>query len=446
MNPPANASNPMAYIPHEPHPKQAAFLALPILEALYGGAAGGGKSDALLMAALNYVDVPGYSALILRRTYADLAKPDALIPRSKEWLYPTNARWNEQQKQWTFPSGATLSFGYLEHEDDRYHYQGAAYQYIGWDELTQFTETQYTYLFSRCRRPTNESDYPRLAMVPLRIRAASNPGGVGHEWVKRRFAIDSDGGHNIERPFIPARLEDNPSLDAESYDRVLSELDLVTRSQLRLGDWDIGVAGNVFQRKWWRYYSPIGFRAYTSGGIFIDSAEEEKETADYSVLATWQTLGADFYLTRLVREHLAFPDLVEACYEARAATPGLPIVIETKSSGKALYQTLVRLVPGVLPFNPIGAKPTRARAISPYVEAGNCYLPSNAPWLDAFLEEHSAFGAPESAHDDMVDTTSMALSWLVSHQMAPTRPAHNGNGHTNGYHVNGHEAAKVGRA
>ena len=96
---------------------------------------------------------PGYTAIILRRTYRDLALPGALMDRSKEWLSGTDARWNEIQHAWTFPSGAKLQFGYLEAETDKYRYQGAEFQGIFPDELTQFTETQYTYLFSRLRRP-----------------------------------------------------------------------------------------------------------------------------------------------------------------------------------------------------------------------------------------------------------------------------------------------------
>src|SRR4051812_7334087 len=96
------------WIPHYPHPPQEAFLSLDCREAMYGGAAGGGKSDALLMAALQYVDVPGYSALILRRTFPDLALPGAIMDRSKEWLHGTDAHWNENERRWTFPSGATL--------------------------------------------------------------------------------------------------------------------------------------------------------------------------------------------------------------------------------------------------------------------------------------------------------------------------------------------------
>src|SRR5215831_17422072 len=126
--------------------KQAAFLSLDCLEAGYGGAAGGGKSDAILAGALQYVDVPGYAALILRRSFSDLALPGAAMARSKEWLYG-RARWNEREKTWTFNSGATLTFGYLEAEDDVYRYQSSEYQYIGFDELTQFSEAQYRYLF-----------------------------------------------------------------------------------------------------------------------------------------------------------------------------------------------------------------------------------------------------------------------------------------------------------
>jgi hypothetical protein len=135
------------YIPHRPTFKQMAFLILPQIEALYGGQPAGGKSDALLMGALQYADVPGYAALLLRRTYADLSLPGALMDRAHSWLGGTDARWHEQSKTWTFPSGATLNFGYLETENDKYRYRGPEFQFIGFDELTNFTETQYLFLF-----------------------------------------------------------------------------------------------------------------------------------------------------------------------------------------------------------------------------------------------------------------------------------------------------------
>jgi len=168
------------YIAHRPTPPQTAFLLLECREAMYGGAAGGGKSDALLMAALQYVDVENYAALLLRKSYSDLSLPAALIPRAAEWLTTTDAKWNGAEHVWRFPSGASLSFGYLDTEADKYRYQSAEYQFIGFDELTQFSESQYTYMFSRLRRLKGSN-------VPLRMRGASNPGGYGHEWVKQRF-------------------------------------------------------------------------------------------------------------------------------------------------------------------------------------------------------------------------------------------------------------------
>lgn len=243
-----------------PWPKQKLFLDLDCLEAFYGGAAGPGKSSALLMAALKYVDVPGYAALLLRRTYADLSKPGALMDRAHQWLSPfrdQGVSWNEQKKTWTFPKGATLSFGYLETENDKYRYQGAEYQFIGFDELTQFTESQFTYLFSRLRRLKGST-------IPIRMRAASNPGGEGAAWVEERFVpadftpdqaveprvIWKEGedseGTLVRRAFVPARLEDNPALDYDEYVQSLNELDPVTREQLLKGDWSIRERGDIY--------------------------------------------------------------------------------------------------------------------------------------------------------------------------------------------------------
>jgi len=237
------------FIPHEPTERQRLFLGLPNTEAFFGGAAGGGKSDALLMAALDHVHAPAYSALILRRTFQDLAKPGALLDRAHSWLSQTPARWNEQRKQWRFPNGAILAFGYLENDTDVYQYQSAEYQFIGFDELTQFTERQYTYLFSRLRRLAS-------ADVPLRMRSASNPGGIGAEWVQARFVPDDwtpDQARELRviekagRAFVPARLSDNPHLDQESYAQSLANLDEVTRAQLLEGDWQVRRRGNIYQ-------------------------------------------------------------------------------------------------------------------------------------------------------------------------------------------------------
>jgi len=223
------------YIPHVPTARQHAFLWLTCREAFFGGAAGGGKSDALLMGALQYVDVPGYAAILFRKTYTDLSLPGAIMSRAEEWLAGTDVKWNDNDKEFTFPSGAKITFGFLQRPKDKFRYQSAEFQYVGFDELTQFEEDDYLYLNSRLRRP----DQGPLSRVPLRARSAANPGGSGHVWVKKRF-VD---GRSPERVFIPSMLEDNPHLDQEAYEQSLSLLDPITYEQYRHGDWTIRPPG-----------------------------------------------------------------------------------------------------------------------------------------------------------------------------------------------------------
>jgi hypothetical protein len=259
-------------IPHWPEPPQEAFLWLDNLEALYGGAAGGGKSDALLMAALQYVHVPGYAALLFRKTYADLALPGAIMDRSKDWLQPW-AKWNDNDKQWTFPSGASLTFGYLQTSNDRFRYQSAEFQMVGFDEVSQFEEVDYAYLLSRLRKPAlcaiHEHASPvwldgiphcdvcgrageLLSQVPLRMRAASNPGGRGHKWVKHRLIDHQPDPDDPEdtparcqaRVFIPSKLSDNPHINRAAYEESLVGLDPQTRAQLLDGDWNAREPGD----------------------------------------------------------------------------------------------------------------------------------------------------------------------------------------------------------
>ena len=217
------------YIPHKVLVQQLFFLTYPSEELLFGGAAGGGKSDALLMAALQYVDKPDYSALLLRRTYQDLSQPNAIMDRAKRWLHPFVkngiVNWNNQTKTFTFPTGSTLSFGYLSHDNDLDQYQGSELQFVGFDELTQFTEKQYTYLHSRLRKLEKSE-------IPIRMRAGTNPGGKGHSWVKKRFIVDDS-----PQPFIQSLYTDNVHLDKQ-YGNQLDKLDPLTKAQLKHGDWN----------------------------------------------------------------------------------------------------------------------------------------------------------------------------------------------------------------
>lgn len=222
------------YLKEKPTKKQEEFLGLSCFEALYGGSAGGGKSSCLLLGAVSCAALGGH-ALVLRKTFSDLNLPGAIMDRSHSWLEGTDAHWSGQDKRWTFPSGGSVQFGYLDSEKDRFRYQGAEFHQVYFDELTQFTIQQYTYLISRIRKTVNEQ-------TQLKVRSASNPGGVGHDWVLERFVNSSSS----ERKFIPAKLEDNPHLDQMSYREALEKLDATTRAQLLDGLWIRDDGGQLY--------------------------------------------------------------------------------------------------------------------------------------------------------------------------------------------------------
>lgn len=213
-------------------------------EVFLGGAAGPGKTDVIVMEALRNVRHRGYRAVIFRRTFPEL---EEIIDRTKEW-YPTyDGDYREGKHRWYFPSGATILLSHMQHEDDKKKHQGKEYQYIGFDEATHFTPTQYLYLFSRARS--------KDASIPVRVRAASNPGGVSHQFFKDRFKIGLvtpgttiyDEKTGLSRVFVPGLLEDNPTLllNDPAYLQRLELLPEVERMRLRYGVWD-AFEGQVF--------------------------------------------------------------------------------------------------------------------------------------------------------------------------------------------------------
>lgn len=395
------------WIPHDPTPKQAYFLLLPHREAFYGGAAGGGKSQALLMAALQYVDVPGYAAILFRRTYADLSLPGALMSRSHEWL-GGKAKWRDSTKTWIFPSGATLSFGYLETEKDKYRYQSAEFQFIGFDELTQFTETQYRYLFSRLRRLEGVD-------IPLRMRSASNPGGEGHEWVKQRFIVE---GWSKGRPFVPAKLDDNPYLDREEYIKSLNELDPITREQLLEGDWEAKEAGRKFKRHWFEIVdaAPAGVRKVRYWDLAATEPKPGKDPDWTAGVLMCEKDGVFFIIdVKRVRETpLGVEKLIKQTAELDGRNVEVYIEQEPGSSGKNTVDRYRReVLKGFACYahKTTGSKEMRANPVSSAAEAGNVKLVRGS-WINDFLDEIEIF--PYGAHDDQVDATSGAFEILTT--------------------------------
>jgi len=217
---------------------QTDFLAAGEKDVLYGGAAGGGKSYAMIVDPLRYAHRSAHRALILRRSMPELRE---MIDKSRE-LYPQafpGAKFREVEKLWNFPSGAKVEFGFLERDADVYRYQGQAYSWIGFDEITHLpTEFSWNYLASRLRTTDKE--------IETYLRCTANPGGVGSHWVKKRYIEPHEsnksfkGQDGLTRKFIPAKLADNPYLAEDGiYEQMLKSLPPIQRRQLLEGNWDV---------------------------------------------------------------------------------------------------------------------------------------------------------------------------------------------------------------
>ena len=474
------------YIPHKPTPKQMGFLLLPHREAFFGGAAGGGKSDALLMGALQYVDVPGYASLLLRKTLSDLKLPGALLDRARSWLGNTDAYYAAGEHTWYFPTvnpvtkepdePAKLTFGYIGESNAFTRYQGIELQYVGYDELTQHWEDDYRYLFSRLRKnicslhterddngdPIYHEDCPLCQQqrhMPLRMRGASNPGGVGHGWVRDRFQIGPDKtskdmdrptfiGRDPKRPFIPSFISDNPHLAQKEYEEGLSELDTVTREQLKHGNWGIS-ANSRFKKEQCRYYSCRGdhyilgrlghgrpiYRHQPSGHssnnafkrifITVDPAASTREgpgDADiwrkmpsHTVISTWG-LTEDFHLLWLwmtrIREEI--PEVIEAIIADYRKWRPEYVCIESVGLGIGVFQTVQRKGLPVKPIKKHTDKLVNSTDAVLRMKQGRIWLPEEAPWLETCEAELFTWTGHPQEQDDIVDTLADAakdISW-----------------------------------
>jgi len=248
-------------------------------EILYGGAAGGGKSDGLLGAAMMEYKNRAHRAIIFRKTFPELKD---LIRRSYD-IYPAlGGRYKSSAKEWIFPSGAIIEFGHMEKEADMYKYK-RAWNFIGFDELTHWPASgvdektgasyckPYLFLLGRLRAVAGSG-------LKLRIRCTCNPGGLGHEWVRSRFQVPGAGTYSEVfdrdirqwRLFIPSRVSDNPFYAGTSYEMDLNALPEETRKMLKDGRWDI-VAGAMFSEFDHRIHTcdpfpiPEGWRLWRGG-------------------------------------------------------------------------------------------------------------------------------------------------------------------------------------
>lgn len=437
------------YSPHKPYAKQFIFLELNCLEALYGGSAGGGKSDALLMGALQYVHVPRYAALILRKDSKRLSLSGGLIPRSHEWLHG-KATWNGNNARWTFPNGASIQFGHLDNTNDKYRYGSSEYQYIAFDELTEFSEEDYTFLISRLRK-THDID------VPYRIRGASNPGGIGHDWVRNRFVTresEIDMKDNAlkgvyfkgDRAFVPAKIRDNFAIDPEKYMANLMHLGPVTRERLMNGDWTIMPEG-LIKPYWLRYFTMRDqmvdllisrvstekdvlhtsevlqsfhvntcrrfITCDTAGGGKNITRESKGKPKSWTVAGVWDARRLGDYsvlmLKHVWRDRLGFTDVAAKLVDLCDTWSPYKVLVENETMGPHLYDMLKGKIPIQCISHEGKDKVTRATQLLNMMELGKVYLPlGENSWRNTLEAEWLSWQGLDDETNDQVDMSAYA--------------------------------------
>jgi predicted phage terminase large subunit-like protein len=424
---------------------QAAFLDSRADIAIYGGAAGGGKSWALLAEPLSHIGNEDFGGVIFRRTTVQVRNEGGLWDESMR-LYPrVGGKPRSSTLEWRFPSGASLSFAHLEHETTALNYQGAQIAFLGFDELTHFTEGQFWYLLSRNRSTSGVKPY---------VRATTNPDA--DSWVARLIAwwIDPATGLAIPRragvlrwfarvggrlrwaesaaelvaahpgvrpkslTFIPASLADNRILEGRDpdYRANLEALPPVERERLLAGNWKVRATARVlFRREWFPVVdaAPAGGRVVRAWDLAATEAKACGPDPDWTASVRVRRVpDADearigtFYVEVAGRLR-GTPAAVEALIRTTAGQDGTGVAIrlpqDPGQAGKAQAATLVRLLAGY----DVKAAPVTGDKVS---RAGNIRLLRGA-WNDDFLDELEAF--PAGRHDDWVDALADAINELA---------------------------------
>lgn len=401
-----------------------------------------------MIEALRQVENPYYRAALFRRTFPELSQSGGLIDRSR-MLYP-GCEGKYKRNWWDFPSGARITFSYMMRDVDRLRFQGGQFAYVGFDELTHFSEQQYLYLFSRNR--ATEGSGLRCC-----VRAGTNPGGPGHAWVKRRWAAWLDKSHPNparsgelryyarvddrdtevsphhpdakSRTFIPAFVRDNPYLAGTDYERNLRLLPLVERKRLLDGDWDImAAAGNVFRREWFKIVQAVPADAKTVR--FWDLAATEKETQkadpDFTAGARVSLKDGIYFIERVERAQVRWHGVKQLVGQA-AILDGraVPIGIEQEpgAAGKLIiaeFVTLPELIGYVVRGYPaVRDKITNANPWASQAEQGNVKIVAGDWDIQGFLDESEMF--PDGPNDDRVDAVSGCIRMLSESKPKPAQ-------------------------
>lgn len=434
---------------------QEQFLATPADIAFYGGAAGGGKTWALLLEPLRHKDVPGFACVIFRRTYPQVTNPGGLWDESVAVYSLIGGVPRQSDLLWKFPSNAVIRFAHLQHEQNRLDWQGSQIPLICFDELTHFTRGQFFYMLSRNRSLCGVRPYIRGTCNP--VTDDDETGGWIHDFVS--WYLDEDGYAIPERSgvirwfvnlsgkldwadsreellerysdmtdppipmsftFIRSSVYDNQILLKEnpSYLANLKALDPVDQGRLLGGNWHVRPeAGKVFNRSWFEIVDavPAGGREIR----FWDFAATEKQVAgddpDFTAGVKMKRVGDIYYVMDAISERMD-PARTNKTIENTASQDGIQTAIrferEGGASGVRDSRAIVSLLTGydVRGLIPQGDKVMRAKGLSAQAYAGNVKL-LRGPWNRRYLQTLHDF--PDGAHDDEVDASSGAFNELA---------------------------------
>ena len=449
------------YFVTTPTPVQQIALCLRAREILFGGAVGGGKSEFAIMSALQYVDVPGYSCLVLRRTWPDLNSTGAILDRFQERMAGKNVKKKDQGRLWIFPSGAKIQFGFVSQPKMKTKFQGAEYQKIIFDEATLFEPEIYEYLLTRNRKPTIPCAICTTALtryvkedgtvvyrhsgnsngakwcdnpipdpnsislykpapdgltvfdIPLQVISTANPGGPGHLFFKERFIDPETKKDNVA--FVPSTIRDNPYLEKGEYMKTLEGLGAVDRERLLNGDWEVQETGNLFNRGDFIFVDRMPEEAAIKSRVrFWDMAASDGKRSDYTVGALCAvTHDNRWFIEDIIRVQY-LPPQVEKLMRDTAEKDGIGVKIfaeeEPGSSGKAFMSHVRRNILGGFQFKsirPTGPKTARAGAVVSQAGIQNLFVIKDSPnhrWNKDMLDEFTLF--PNGLHDDQVDAVA----------------------------------------
>lgn len=432
----------------QPGPQEA-FLSTPADIAVYGGAAGGGKTFALLLEPVRHLHVPKFGGVIFRRESTQIRKEGGLWDESQGLYTMLGGKSRETFLDWKFPIGAKITFGHLEQENTKYTWQGSQIPFIGWDELTHFTRGQFFYMLSRNRSMCGVRPYMRAGcnpdpdsfvaelvswwIDPDTGYAIPERSGIirwfirrGDELIwaatKQQLVDDHPGTHPDEVKsftFIASSINDNKILLERDpgYLGNLKALSLVDRERLLKGNWKIRpAAGMYFQRRYFEIVdaAPANARRVRHWDLAATDPEPDKEP-DWTVGLKLAKDEKGICYVEHVERFQGSPLKVESAIKNVAASDTRQVVIslpqDPGQAGKSQAQALVRMLAGyqVVVERETGSKVTRAGAASAQAEAGNIKVVKGS-WNEAFFAELENF--PQGAKDDQVDALSGAFNAL----------------------------------